>query len=295
MSNELALNRGIGEKLMSIGIGKSSPKKVAAQNHEGTPIKEREPRALDFFGWDVDGTAVDTMDDFRRIDIDVVVTKFGEYGVTAYQAGLWYDNDRSAAGTRFVEDVGRFHGVPKEVIKEGVVEVRKRLSEQLGNPIPHIAEIMEKLKEKEIFQFVCTNANREDAIRKLEFAGLLQHLDKEAIFGADSGLSGEVLLKGEPQLRRLAEYYKSRGIVKGYSDFVGRAGYLGDMVRDMREMLPCGLRLLIGFADKATSVQRMLDVGGRLTGDRFRVVTIRNIQDVVGYINIINRVEASRI
>lgn len=294
MVKELALPQGIGG-LMSIDIGKpsdGSPQSVGIK--EKAPRKEREPKTLDFFGWDVDGTCVDTMDHFRSINVGITTTHYGRYGLTRDVAEIEYDADPSATGTRFVEDMGRIYRVPERVIRRAVLEVRERLSKQLGNPMPHVAEIMAKLKEKHKKQFVLTNANRKDAIRKLEHAGLMRYLDPKAVVGANSGKPGETLLKGEPQLRKAAGYYMSQGRTDSYEDFTWRAGYFADMVRDMKEMIPCNLGLLIAFADKAATIDEMNEVGKILPLDRFRVVTARSIQDILGYIEIIDRQVLSR-
>lgn len=281
--------------LMSLGIGDPGLKKAAKKTLErkgNPPPKEMETRTLDFFGWDADGSVVDTMDDFRRINISIAVASFGRYGVTPFEAGLWYDADRSAAGTRFIQEIGNFHRAPSKKIKAGVLEVRDRLSKQQGPPIPNVDGIMFRIKRRQIGQFVCTSGNSQDTIAKLEHAGLMRHLDPDLVVGEDSGEPGQILSKGEPQLRVIASRLASKGLVKDYDDFVRRAGYFGDTIKDMIVMIPCSLKLLIGFADKATPVQDMIRVGAGLPMDRFRVVTARTIQDIVPFIDLINRVEA---
>lgn len=291
MSNELVLNRGVGEKLMSIGIGKSSPKTVSAQDHEGAPIKEREPRAIDFWIWDCDGSTVDTMSGFRSTCVDVAMKYFGEYGLNIQEAGIWYDADTSAAGTRYMEEIGNFHDAKKEDIDRAISEIRPALSGLIAPPIPYIPDLMVKFNHRKINQSVSSGAFKKDLIKKYRYSGLLQHLDDETIVGEDSGEPGEVLQKGEPQLRKIASVYVARGDAVSYEDFISRAGCFADMKRDMELYISCNLRFVVAFADVATSFSEMVNVGGTLPGDRFRVVTARTIRDVVSYVDMINRIK----
>lgn len=291
MVKELALPLGMGGIMsLDLDVGKSSSKKTLASPEPATSKdKELKPRTLDFMGWDIDGSTVDTMPQFEDINVEVSTKYFGKYGLAPQEARIEYRADPSAAGTRFMEDLGHFFSATPREIEMAVKEVKRRLSRQRGRAIDHVAEIMAKLKERGKHQFSLTNAYRLGARRKLRHAGLLNQFD--VVVGSDSGKLGEVLKKGEPQLRAAADYYISKGLADSYEDFVSRAGYFGDMRRDMEELIPCNLKLLIAFADVATPVHEMIEIGAGLPGNRFQVVTARTIQNVVSIIDLVDRKE----
>ncbi|HKC14390.1 MAG TPA: hypothetical protein VKC89_00280 [Patescibacteria group bacterium] len=276
--------------LMSIGVGKPPEEIQTRETAESAPKAEtKTQKALEFFGWDLSGTSVDDMKQFEDHSVAVAVEYFGGFGLTGKRAKVIYREDPSMFGRKYIEDIADryFFELDDKHVEKAVLDVEERLSAQLGEALSSTAGVMGKLNENEIKQFICTNERKADTLRKLEYANLLQFFDLGAVIGSDSGGSGR-LSKGEPQLRKVAEHFG-----EDYDNFRVRAGYIGDTTRDIEVMMPCGLRLLIGVADIATDVARMIRAGSSLPLDRFRVIKVDEYDHIVSYIELINRQEES--